>query len=114
MLTHSSQHQAEEPTITASGTGLQKSKVILLSFDGTLGTGTCVQMRLPKITVSWDERVKAIVLLWVGVDDATVRRIGAVVGKVGARGNGRRFPGSSQRATPLDAQAIITKASAFH
>ena len=71
-------------------------------------------MRLPKVIVSWDERVKAIILFWVGVDNATVRGIRAVVGKVRARGNGRRFLGSSQRATPLDAQAIITETSPFH
>lgn len=71
-------------------------------------------MRLPKVTVSGDERVKAIVLLWVGVDDAPVRRIGTIVGKVGARGKRRGFLGSGQGATPLDAQAIIAEASSFH
>jgi hypothetical protein len=93
---------------------LQESEVILLALDGAFGTRARILVRVPKVTVSRDESVKTIVLLWIGVDDATVRRIGAVVGKVGARRNRRRFSGSSQRATPLDTQAIIAEASAFH
>ena len=93
---------------------MQEAEVALLSFDRALGTRASVHMRLPKFTVSWDECVKAIVLLRVGVDDAAIRRIGTAVGKMGARGDRRSFPGSSQRATPLDAQAIRAKAILFH
>ena len=114
MLTHSSQHQAKEPPVTASGAGLQESEVTLLALDGALSTRAGVLMRLPKVTISRDEGVQAIVLLRVGVDDAAIRRIGAAVGKKGTRGKRRGFPGSSQRTAPLDAQAIIAEASLFH
>ena len=93
---------------------MQKTEVVLLALDGALGTRAGVLVRLPKVTISRDEGVQAIVLLWVGVDDAAIRRIGAAVGKKGTRGKRRGFPGSSQRAAPLDTQAIIAEASAFH
>ena len=114
MLTHSSQHEAKEPPVTASGTGLQESEVTLLALDGALSTRAGVLMRLPKIAVSWDEGVQAIVFLWVGVDDASVGRTGTAVGKVRARGEGWGFLGSGQGAAPLDAQAIGAEASLFH
>lgn len=103
MLAHSSQHQAEEPTGTTGSSGLQESEVILLAFDGAFGTGARVLMGVPEVAISRDERVQAIVLLRVGVDDASVGRIGAVIGKVGARGKRRGFLGSGQWAAPLDA-----------
>jgi hypothetical protein len=93
---------------------LEESEVILLALDGAFSTRAGVLMRLPKVAVSRDEGVQAIVLLWVGVDDATVGRIGTTVGKMWAGGKGRGFPGSSQRTAPLDAQAIIAEASSFH
>ena len=93
---------------------MQETEVILLALDGALGTRARVLMRLPKVAISRDERVKAIVLLWVGVDDAAIGRIGATIGEMGARGKRRGFPGSSQRAAPLDAQAIIAEASPSH
>jgi hypothetical protein len=93
---------------------LQESEVILLALDGAFSTRACVLVSLPQVTVSWDERVKAIVLLWIGVDDAPIGRIGTIVGKVGARGKRRGFLGSGQGATPLNAQAIIAEARSFH
>jgi len=88
VVTHNSQHHAKEPPVTASGAGLQESEVTLLALDGALSTRASVLMRLPKMAVSRDEGVQAIVLLWVGVDDASVGRIGTAVGKVRARGEG--------------------------
>ncbi len=95
MLTHSSQHQAKEPTATTSGASLQETEVILLALDGALGARAGVFMRLPKVAISRNECVQAIVLLRIGVDDAAIGRIGAAIGKMGARGNRRGFPGSS-------------------
>lgn len=93
---------------------MQESEVILLALDGAFSTRACVLMRLPQVAVSWDERVKAIVLRWISVDDAPVGRMGTIVGKVRARGKWRGFLGSGQGATPLDTQAIIAEASTFH
>jgi hypothetical protein len=93
---------------------LQESEVILLALDGAFGTRARVLVRVPKVTVSRDERVKAIVFLWIGVDDAPVRRIRTAVGKVGTRGERRSFLGSGQGAAPLDAQAIGAEAGSFH
>jgi hypothetical protein len=114
MLTHSSEHQAKEPTVATSGACLQEREIKLLALDGALGTRASVLMRLPKVAISRDEGVKAIVFLRVGVDDASVGRIGTAVGKEWARGEGRGFLGSGQGAAPLDAQAIIAEASVFH
>lgn len=71
-------------------------------------------MRLPQVAIPRDERVQAIVLLWIGVDDTSVGRIGTAVGKVGARGERWAFLGSSQGTAPLDAHAIGAEASLFH
>ena len=38
VLAHSSQHEAEEPAVTASSARLEQVKVVLLAFDGALGT----------------------------------------------------------------------------
>jgi len=93
---------------------LQEREIKLLALDGALGTRASVHMRLPKVAISRDESVKAIVFLWVGVDDASIGRIGTAVGKEWARGAGRGFLGSGQGAAPLDAQAIIAEARSFH
>jgi hypothetical protein len=93
---------------------LEESEVTLLALDGAFSTGAGVLMRLPKVAISRDEGVQAIVLLWVGVDDAAIRRIGAAVGKKATRGKRRGFSGSSQRTAPLDAQAIGAEAGPFH
>ena len=93
---------------------MEESEVTLLALDGAFSTRAGILVRVPKVAISGDEGVQAIVLLWVGVDDAAIRRIGAAVGKKSTRGKRRGFPGSSQRTAPLDAQAIIAEASLFH
>jgi hypothetical protein len=72
MLTHSGEHHAEEPTITASGARLEQTTVVLLALDGTLGTGTTLGVTLPEITIPGDKGVQAIVLLRIGVDNAAI------------------------------------------
>jgi hypothetical protein len=93
---------------------LQETEVILLALDGALGTRARVLMGLPEVSISGDERVEAIVLRRIGVDDAAIRGIRATIGEEGARGKGRGLAGSRQGAAPLDAQAIRAEASAYH
>ena len=114
MLAHSSQHQTKEPTTTASGTGLEEREIVLLALDRAFGTRAGLLMGQQKVAISGDERVKAIVLLWVSIDDAAIGRIRAAVGEKGTRGKRRGFGGSSQRAAPLDTQATTAEASVFH
>ena len=76
VLAHSDQHPAKEPTtVTASSTGLEEAKVILLAFEGSPGTGAGILMGLPKATIPRDAGVEVIVFLGIGVDDATIGRV---------------------------------------
>ena len=70
MLTHSGKDDAEEPTVTASGASLKENKVVLFALNGAFGTRACLLVALPERTLPGDERMQAIVLLWVGIDDA--------------------------------------------
>ena len=72
MLAHGSQHDAEEPSVAASGTCLEEQEVALFALDGTFGAGACILVRLPEGAVSGDESVQAVVLLGIGIDDAAV------------------------------------------
>ncbi len=94
VLAHCGEHHAEEPAVAAGGVRLQEVEVVLLAFDRAFGAGAGVLMALPEVAVSGDQGMEAIVLLGVGVDDATVGGIGATVGEVRARGEGRGFLGS--------------------
>ena len=58
--------------------------------------------------------MQAVILLRVGVDNASIRRARAAVGKVWTGGQVGRLLGNSQGTARLDAQAVRTKAAAFH
>ena len=72
MLAHSSQHEPEEPAVTAGGASLEQEEVILLALDRAFGAGASILMALPKVTVPGDESMESVILLGVGVDDAAV------------------------------------------
>jgi hypothetical protein len=72
VLAHGSQHEAEEPAVTASGAGLEQAEVILFAFDGALGTGAGILVALPEVTIPGDEGMESVVLLGIGVDDPPV------------------------------------------
>ena len=73
MLTHRSKDDTEEPALTTSGAGLEQAEVVLLAFDGTLGTGAALGVTLPKVAIPGDKGEQAKVLLRIGVDDPTIR-----------------------------------------
>ena len=72
VLAHSSQHDAEEPSVTAGGTRLEEREVVLFALDGTFGAGACILVGLPERAISGDEGVQAVVLVGIGVDDAAI------------------------------------------
>ena len=55
VLTHSSEHDTEKPTVPAGGTGQQEHKVVLFAFDGAFGAGASILVTLPERTVPGDE-----------------------------------------------------------
>ena len=114
MLTHRGEHDTEEPAVAASGAGLAEMEVVFLAFDRSFSARAGIFVKIPEQATSGDRRVKAIVLLGVGVDDATIGRVGAVLGKVRTRGQVRCLLGSSQGATPLEAHAVVAKAAGMH
>jgi len=114
MLAHGGESKAEEPAVTARGTSLEQVKVVLFAFDRAFGTGAGVGVKLPKVTLSRDASVQAVILLGIGVDDSTIGRARATVAKKWTSGNLWGFGGSGQGASPLDTQAVIAEASLFH
>ena len=72
MLAHSSQHDAEEPTVTTSGACLEEEEVVLFAFDRAFGAGAHILVTLPEVAFSGDEGMQSIVLLGIGVDDPTI------------------------------------------
>jgi hypothetical protein len=114
VLTHSREHDAEEPAVAASGVSLKEMEIVLLAFDGAFGTGAGVFVEVPEVAVSGDERVEAIVLLGVGVDDAAVGRARTVRGEVRTGGEVWSLLGSGQGAAPFEAQAVGTEAPMLH
>ena len=51
---------------------MKQRKVELLTLDGTLSARALVLMAIPKVTIPGNEGVQAVVLLRIGVDDATI------------------------------------------
>ena len=72
VLAHSSQHQAEEPSVTASSASMEKVKVILLALDGAFGAGAGILVTLPEVAISGDDGMETVVFLGIGVDDTTI------------------------------------------
>jgi hypothetical protein len=63
VLTHGSEHDAEEPAVAASGVSLKEMEIVLFAFDGAFGTGAGVFVEVPEVAIPGDERVEAIVSL---------------------------------------------------
>ena len=114
VLAHGSEHDTEEPAVAASGVGLEEMEVVLLTLDRAFGTGAGVFVKVPENAISGDESVEAIVLLGIGVEDATVGRVRTVLGEVRAGGDVRRLLGGGQGAAPFEAQAVGTEAPVLH
>ena len=72
VLAHGSQHDAEEPTVTASSARLEEEEVVLFALDRAFGAGTHILVTLPEIAFSGDEGMQSIVLLGIGIDDPTI------------------------------------------
>ena len=72
VLTHSGQHDTKEPAVAACGARTEQLKVTFLALDRTLSTGATLGVKLPQVTIPRDEGVQAVVVLRIGVDDATV------------------------------------------
>jgi hypothetical protein len=91
VLTHRGQDSTEEPAFPPRCAGVGQVEIVLFAFDRAFGAGAGVLMQLPESGVSGDERMPAIVLLGVGIDDAALRGSGAAVGEEGTGGEGGRF-----------------------
>ena len=72
VLTHSGQHEPEEPTVSASGADLQETAVKFLALDRALSTRASILVAQPQVAISGDDGMEAIVFLGIGVDDPTV------------------------------------------
>ncbi len=72
VLTHSGQDQAEEPTIAASGLGLEQVAVIFLALDGAFGARASIEVALPEDTIPGNEGVEAVVFFGVGINDPAI------------------------------------------
>lgn len=72
MLSHGRQNDPEEPTVSASGLGLEQVKIVLFTFDRAFSTGAGIAVTLPEIAVSGDQGMEAVVVLGIGIDDPTV------------------------------------------
>jgi hypothetical protein len=114
MLAHGSEHNPEEPAISASGAGFEEMEIVLLALDGAFGTGACVFVEIPECAIPGDESVEAIVLLGIGVEDTAVGGVRTALSEVGARSDVWRFLGGGQWATPLEAQAVRAEAPGLH
>src|SRR3972149_2441327 len=112
VLTHRSEHDAEEPAFKARNPGVVETGVEFLAFDGAFGTGASVGMQLPEQGIASQPREQAIVLLGIGVNGAPVGGIGTLLREVWAGRQGLMLCG--EWAAPFEAKALRTKALIDH
>jgi len=113
MLTNRCQHHAQEPTFAARRMGAVEEKVILLALVGTFHATMMVIVELPLSTVSGNGCEEPIVVLGMGVDDASVVRWGTGL-DTRTRFLTLRLLATLERTPPLEALAIRAIAPVDH